>query len=164
MDRMNWKEAALFHWKKYRLGLTVLALGLLLMLLPQEKPQTAIAPEEKAAPTLEQSLSAALSTMEGAGKVQVLLTQSRGEEILYQTDADVSASETARDSRETTVRITGTDRAETGLVRQVNPPEYLGALVLCQGADDPKVKLAIVEAVMGVTGLRSDKISVLKMK
>ncbi len=164
MDRLKWTEAAGFLWKKYRFGVLILALGLVLMLIPEDKPQVLPAVEEKTAVTLEQSLSAALSTMEGAGKVQVLLTQSRGEETIYQTDADVSASENSRDSRETTVRITGADRADTGLVRQINPPTYQGALVLCQGADNAKVKLAIVEAVMGVTGLRSDTITVLKMK
>ena len=55
-------------------------------------------------------------------------------------------------------------RADPGLVRQVNPPEYLGAVVLCQGADNPSVKLSIVEAVSKATGLTTDRITVLKMK
>ena len=36
-------------------------------------------------------------------------------------------------------------------------------VVLCQGADAPSVKLAIVEAVRCVTGLGADQISVQKM-
>jgi stage III sporulation protein AG len=36
--------------------------------------------------------------------------------------------------------------------------------VVCQGADDPVVKLLIVDAVSKVTGLGADKISVMKMK
>ena len=60
--------------------------------------------------------------------------------------------------------VTGSDRSEKGLVRQINPPEYLGAVVLCQGADNAAVKLAIVEAVSKATGLSTDRITVLKMK
>ena len=55
-------------------------------------------------------------------------------------------------------------RTESGLVRQTLGPVYRGAVILCQGADDPTVKLAVVEAVRCVTGLGADQISVQKMK
>jgi hypothetical protein len=41
---------------------------------------------------------------------------------------------------------------------------YQGAVVLCQGAADAAVRLAVVEAVSKATGLGADKICVLKMK
>ena len=50
------------------------------------------------------------------------------------------------------------------MITQVIPASYMGAIVVCQGGDRPSVKLAIVKAVSDVTGLTSDKISVLKMK
>ena len=164
MDRLNWKETATDFFKKYRLTALILVLGLLLLLLPEKQTQPSLPEESPRNVSLEESLAAMLCRLEGAGKVQVLLTESAGAETLYQTDADISLTDSGRDSRETTVRITGADRADTGLVRQVNPPEYQGALVLCQGADQAQVRLAIVEAVMSVTGLRSDRITVLKMK
>jgi stage III sporulation protein AG len=40
----------------------------------------------------------------------------------------------------------------------------MGAVVIAQGADDPSIKLAIVDAVTKATGLGANKISVLKMK
>ena len=43
-------------------------------------------------------------------------------------------------------------------------PEYRGALVVAQGADNAAIKLAITQAVAGLTGLSSDKITVVKMK
>ena len=49
-------------------------------------------------------------------------------------------------------------------MRQENPAQYLGVIVVCEGADSPAVRLAIVEAVSDVTGLGADRISVLKMK
>ena len=62
-----------------------------------------------------------------------------------------------------TVIVSGNDRTESGLVRQINPPVYMGAIVVCQGADDPTVQLAIIDAVSKITGLGTHRISVLKM-
>lgn len=42
--------------------------------------------------------------------------------------------------------------------------DFTGAIVLCQGADHPEVRLKIVEAVAAFTGLGSNRIMVMKMK
>ncbi len=112
----------------------------------------------------ELALEELLSRLEGAGKTRVLLTQASGPEHYYQTDEDSQQAADAIDRRRETVIITGADRSQQGLIRRTDPPVYLGAVVLCQGADRPAVKLAVVEAVATATGLRSDKISVLKME
>ena len=39
-----------------------------------------------------------------------------------------------------------------------------GAVVVCQGANSAKVRLEVTNALASYTGLRSDKISVMKMK
>ena len=98
-----------------------------------------------------------------AGKVRVLLTESIGEEIIYQTDINSNTSTNLNDTSSDTVIVSDAERSESGLVRQVNPPVYLGAIIICEGADNPVVRLGIVEAVSTVTGLGADRISVLKM-
>ena len=65
---------------------------------------------------------------------------------------------------EDTVIITGSDRSQQGLICQQIPPQYLGAVIVCQGADKAAVRLALVEAVSDATGLSTDAITVLKMK
>ena len=51
------------------------------------------------------------------------------------------------------------------LVREVIEPALLrGAIVVCQGAENPKVALSVVQAVAAVTGLSTNRITVLKMK
>ena len=166
MDWVAWKNTMVEFAKKYRYVLLVVLVGLVLLALPEEKEPVkqpeSIQAEEKQ--NLQEDLAAILSQIAGAGKVEVLLTQATGEETIYQTDEDISTGESTSDIRKDAVLVTGTDRSETGLVRQVNPPTYQGAIVLCQGADSAQVKLSIVEAVMSVTGLRSDCITVLKMK
>ena len=93
-----------------------------------------------------------------------MLTEDTGEEILYQFDEDRTSSESSTSVRTEVVTVTDSQRNESGLVRQVNPAKYLGVIVLCQGADDPALKLAITNAVSKITGLGADRIAVLKMK
>lgn len=150
--------------KKYRYVALVLMIGLVLMLIPANNiTQNKSVKEDtstKHTASLDQALAAALAQVEGAGKVSVLLTTAAGEETVYQTDANTSES----GSSYTTVTITDAERNQTGLIKQVIPPTYLGALVICEGADDPEVRLCIVSAVSRVTGLGTNQISVLKMK
>lgn len=148
--------------KKYRYFIFVLLLGIALMSIP-EFGGTGKGEETK--PTVQtvdedpgEQLSQLLSQIKGAGKVRLLLTEAAGEKIIYQTDR------TGQDQQCDTVIITNADRGQQGMVQQVIPPEYQGAVVVCQGADDPGVRLAIVEAVSNATGLSTDRISVLKMK
>lgn len=166
MDWLKGKETVAVFMKKYRYVLLVLAVGLFLMALPeQESPPEQTTPIiEQTEPQLQDTLAQLLSHLEGAGKVEVMLTQSKGQQTLYQTDEDTSVSDGNTDTHRKTVLVSGSDRGETGLIRQINPPTYQGAIVLCQGADNANIRLSIVEAVMSVTGLRSDCITVLKMK
>lgn len=153
--------------KKYKYAVLVLFIGLGLMLLPGKDGQKA-AEKVQAEPisqvSITDQLAEILSKVAGAGEVQVLLTVRAGEETLYQTDDDIAVTENSNSTKIKTVLITTADKEETGLVRQVNPPVYLGAVIVCQGGDSPGVRLAIVDAVSKVTGLGSDRISVLKMK
>lgn len=155
MDWLKRKEEGLTLLRRYRWVLAVLLAGLVLMNLPKtEQPpvQTQVAPTQET--TLAQELEELLSRTEGAGKVKVLLTQAQGPELVYQTDGE----------QEKTVVITNADRSESGLVSRELGPRYLGAVVLCQGADRASVRLALVQAVMSATGLGADRITVLKMK
>ena len=43
-------------------------------------------------------------------------------------------------------------------------PEFLGATVVCDGADQPQVCAAVIEAVTSLTGISSERITVIKMK
>lgn len=155
--------------KKYRYVFLILLIGLCLMAIPskdtvstQEKqPATEETVRE---PTVSEELAQILSQVDGAGDVKVLLTVEAGEETLYQTDEDTSVTSESNTTQISTVTVTSAQKDEHGLVRQTNPPTYKGAIIVCQGADDPQIQLAIVNAVSKVTGLGADRISVLKMK
>ena len=145
-------------------GVIVVALGVVLMLIPwgSEKTEPVVQEcgETAVQEDLEQKLESLLSTVKGAGRVEVMLTQAAGAKKIYQTDREINEDQV----RTNTVILVDAERAENALVAQTIPPEYLGAVVVCEGASDPNVKLAIVEAVSKATGLGADRITVLKMK
>lgn len=150
---------------KYKYPILVALVGLGLMLLPSEQePNTPTEPPRTVEHSLEEKLEALLGQIQGAGQVSVLLTEKEGSQTLYQTDSQTDADESGSRRTDDTVLIEDENRTESGLVRQTLGPVYRGAVILCQGADDPTVKLAVVEAVRCVTGLGADQISVQKMK
>ncbi len=151
--------------EKYKYAILVLAIGLALLLIPggqsKQKSNDLPLPTVTKEETLtDDSLAQILQSVEGAGKVKVLLSIGAGEETIYQTDIETDSSNQAV----TTVIITDSQRNESGLVRQVNPAAYQGAVVVCQGADSSAVRLAITQAVSKITGLGADAICVLKMQ
>lgn len=156
--------------KKYRYAAIVLVIGIALMVFPVPSGDNRENVEEKQTVPAELSISVEdrlekiLSQIDGAGRVEVMLTIAFGEEKLYQYDEDTSVSDTTNSIRKTVVTVTDSQRNETGLIRQINPPVYMGAVIICQGAENPTIKLAIVDAVSKATGLGANEISVLKMK
>lgn len=164
MDWIASKKTVLDYLKKYKFMIFVLLAGMVLMMLPDaEETKEAPAPAIREI-SLQESLESILEKIYGAGEVSVLLTQSVGEETVYQTDENSSVQESGSNTHQQTVLVSGTGREEIGLVKKVKAPTYLGAVVVCQGADNASVRLAVVEAVRSATGLSADRISVLKMK
>lgn len=152
---------------KYKYACIVLIAGIALLLLPNKKDtvNTLVSmPEQKEEKLDETMLSELLESVEGAGKVKVMLSVSAGEKTIYQTNQNTSGSSENINSKTETVIISDSQRTEAGLINQINPPVYLGAIVVCQGGDIPSVKLAITQAVSKITGLGTDQICVLKMK
>lgn len=167
MDWMTIRGKAVEVIGKYKYVLLILVVGILLMCLPERSDETEMPMVQETAtvePGTANALEEILAQIQGVGKVRVLLTESAGAETIYQTDEDSSTSADSQSIRIETVIVSDDSRAESGLVRQVNPPTYLGAVVVCQGGDSPAVQLAVVEAVANATGLSADRIAVLKMK
>lgn len=147
--------------KKFKYAAIVLVIGIALMLMPNiSSTKTNEVQNAKTTYTqkLDDDLASILCKVEGAGRVEVILTVSEGEQTVYQTDTDQSGYE------QNTVIVSNSSRTENGLIKRVDPAKYLGAIILCQGADSTSVRLAITEAVSKITGLGTDRICVLKMK
>lgn len=157
-------EKAASWLSKYRYAVCVLLIGIVFMLIPSVETQKTVHEEpvlnDSPTVSVEEQLGTLLSKIQGAGRVEIMLSYASGTETLYHTDTDIEGDTV----NSTTVLITGSDRGESALVSRVDPPQYLGAIVLCQGGDSAAVRLAITEAVSKYTGLGADQIAVLKMK
>ena len=146
---------------KYKYAILIAVVGIILMNIPTFNKSNPVSPTEAVAESddTEERLTAILSKVKGAGKVAVMLTVAEGERTIYQQNTSKNTGSDTLSEKSDTVTVD-----KNGLVQQVIGPTYMGAIILCQGADDPKVKLEIVNATAKITGLGSDKIAVLKMK
>ncbi len=160
----RWAEAL----KRYKYVFLVAAVGVLLLLWPagesQEKAAGAEEPDLFQAAQLERKLEKALSQVEGAGEVSVVLTLDAGPRQVIAQDG-TAVQEADKTSRETTSVLLSKGSGTQEAVRlQELAPAYRGALVVAQGGDDPLVRLALNQAVSALTGLGADQISICKGK
>ena len=155
---------------KYKYIILILLLGFVFMLLPdklateEQNTNNATSAQCSKEEPISEQLEQILSQIKGAGKVTVMVTVAEGEEKVYQTDDRLSGSETSDTTDRTTVIVTDANRNQLGLIKEVKSPKYQGAIVVCDGAGDPTVRLSVVDAVSKVTGLGADRISVLSRK
>lgn len=154
--------------KQYRYPLVIVLIGFVLMTLPLgKKAQDSALPTQVQQAEIQdegQKLANILGQISGVGRVEVMLTIAQSEKTIYNTDEQVSSSDSSSSIRKETVIITDSSHGQHALITQVVQPVYRGAIIVCQGGDEPNVKLAIVEAVSKATGLGASQISVLKMK
>ena len=159
MKGKEWGTKALELFGKYKYVLLVALVGVLLLVWPAGNDKAGLAdgtvlalPDDDLfqVEVLEEKLEKALSQVEGAGEVTVVLTLRESPRQVIAQDG----SATERDSQIT---------RETVKLQEVGPT-YQGALVVAQGAGDPQVRLALNEAVSALTGLGTDKISICKGK
>lgn len=166
MDRIGLQERISVLFEKYKYVFLVVCLGLVLMLWPTKKDVKPLA-QAQTQPVQQVSVTEELCTIlgqiRGVGRVRVMITEQSGSETHYQTD-DTGTQDTDSHTHDSRTVLITSGGSETGLVKSVSAPVYLGAIVVCQGADEPAVRLAVSQAVSSVTGISTDRISVLKMK
>lgn len=153
------------RWKgalgKYGYVLLVIAVGAALLLWPGGGEQETVLAEESETyfdlEKFETKLEQALSRIEGAGEVGVVLTlESDGRQVLAQ-DRDTDGAGGGTSTTVTVGRGSGTEEV---VPLQTFTPDFRGALVICPGAGEAQVRLRLTEAVSAVTGLGSDRISI----
>ena len=167
----GWTAGFLNELGKVKYPLLIVLLGLLLMLLPgkttvqnTEEPAVTEPAEVESISVEEEKLANLLSKIQGAGAVEVMLSLRTGEHTIYQTDTQRQTGSEEETLRQETVLYAAGSGQQSALIQQVQAPVYQGAIILCQGADNPEVKLALVEAVSSITGLGADRITVVKMR
>lgn len=152
--------------RKYKYIILVLAVGMLLMLLPsgEKTPSAEVEKtwEEFSLEETETKLKKLLEKMNGVGRVDLMLTLKTGTQLQLAEDAEKSLQDGRTESGHQTVVLSRGSGTEDVVVTQQRYPLYQGALVVCEGADSAAVRLAVIDAVSAITGLSSEKISVVR--
>lgn len=115
----------------------------------------------------EDDLVRVLSSIRGAGDVQVMITYESEPVLEPAYESSYSTSNTQEDSR-TTSNETETKRPSSsqsdGLVLTQKRPEVRGVVVIAQGASDIQVKMELAQAVQTALGVSASKVDVFEMK
>ena len=151
-------------WKKYRFVLLILLAGVALMLLPSgktvQKEQPTAATAAFSLEETERRMAELLGQIDGVGRLQLMLTVAGASRLQLAQNVDNSDQ---RDRRETVTVSRGSGYQEV-VVTGESYPVYLGAVIVCQGAGNAAVRLALTEAVSALTGLTADRITIVKWK
>lgn len=158
----DWKEG----WDRWKYILLVVLAGVVLLLIPSGEHSGTQQPAGQTPETqfdlegMERKIERALSKVQGAGEVTVVLTLKES-----------SRQELARDTQETdsgysstTVVVSQGGGSDRTVPLQSIYPKYQGALVICPGGGDARVKLQLLEAMRALTGLSGEKISICKSR
>ena len=170
MKTMEWGRKALESFSKYKYVLLVALVGAVLLLWPSGEKTDKSATDARESgdlfrgEELEEKLEKALSQVEGAGKVTVVLTlEESAKQVLAQDEEGSWGSNETRRESSTVLLGRGSGLQEVVPLQELGP-RYRGALVVAEGGDIPQVRLALCEAVSALTGLGADKISICKGK
>lgn len=141
---------------KNKYALIVLAAGLVLILWPSGSKTEDKEAAELTAPAFsiaeeEERLASQLSKIKGAGRVSVLLS------------VEGSASRELAKGEEGTLVVSENGKERVVELYYVNPV-YMGAVIVCDGADSADIRLKITKAVSAYTGLGMDEITVIAME
>ena len=155
-------------WKRYKFVAMILFAGLVLMMLPsgndsgrteQEKQE-----ESYSLAQTEHRLEEILKNMQGVGQVDVMLTLKSGSTLELAKDSSLSIRDEETKRESDVVTISGGGGSEEVVITQQRYPLYQGAVVVCEGGSNSSVRLAVIEAVSVLTGLGSDRISIVQWK
>lgn len=172
MKGKEWVRKALQGFGKYQYVLLVALVGAILLLWPSGKETGSSSGTVQVRETgdlfrveeLEEKLEKALSQVEGAGKVTVVLTlEQSAKQVLAQDGEESWGTDETRRETSTVLLSRGSGLQEVVPLQELGPG-YRGALVVAEGGDIPQVRLALSEAVSALTGLGADKISICKGK
>lgn len=124
---------------------------------------------------LETRLEDILASIDGVGKVKVLIKYSESSSVVpmyNETTSESTTKETDGDGANKDIKETESKREivytdengkNTPITEKVTMPVIEGAIVTAQGAGNANIKTSIVSAVEAVTGLAVHKIQVFEM-
>ncbi len=123
---------------------------------------------EEYAEIIEERLTEIIMSIDGAGSAKVMVTVEAGEENVFAKEIKTSEENKEKQSQsdyeyEYVVVKNGTS-SENGMLLKVIEPDIRGVAVVCSGGDNAAVRENIINTVSAVLDIKTNKISVCKMK
>ena len=154
--------------------IAIILLGLLLVAIPGGADKNQSAEQriniEFSLEDFERQIEKALTSSLGVGRAEVILSLDSSAESVWAKEARQSRKEQdggeVRENDSDTkpsIMSEGSGKETPILIKEIYP-EFRGAVIICDGADDISVRADVIASVSALTGLTSDKISVIKMK
>lgn len=173
MDREDRKRLTILQTLgRYKYVFLVAVVGAIMLLWPWQegevRTETTVPhmASENDVSKLEKQMEDILSKMNGVGRVDVLLTLESGGELVLATDSTLRYRGSPQnpddyDRSTETVTVSGGNGTDV-VVTQERSAKFRGALIVCEGGDNDRVRLSIVEAVCALTGLGADRVAVVR--
>ena len=146
-------------------------LGIVLLLLPggNEKKQEGGAPdaaEDFDRTALQEEMEEILSSLDGVGHLKLMLTVDGGSAYELARDEAQTQKRSGENTGERTQKsetvVLGSDSRAKVVVTRSRFPAFIGERVVCEGGDRAEVRLRVTQAVAALTGLSSERITVVK--
>lgn len=182
LKRMGEQLTGLLSDKDKRVRLIV-ALGILGMALiffstlsnPRQEPQQAMAEAslDEYAVSVEGKLYDIISEVRGVGRLKIMVTIESGTEYVYAQAKRVTTDKSQDLNSEASGRIQQKENIEQSYVMVENQngrkealietqlqPKIQGVVIICEGADDPRVEQRIINVVTTALNIPSTKVCV----
>ncbi len=140
-------------------------LGIALIFLSEYTTTTPVENREEEAYAKEMAIQICqiIEKMDSVGKASVLITLEKSAENEYVYQEKVSTDEKKTSSQKEYVLV-GSGADKRPLISYVNEPVIKGVLVVCDGADDPKVYNEVLTSVTTLLGISSAKVHITKSR
>lgn len=134
----------------------------------EEKDNEVLHSNEDYATMIEGKLSEIVSSVDGAGKAEVMVTIETGEENVFarqvKTDEEKNDNKTSSNYEYEYIVIKSGSSTENGMLLKVIEPNIRGVAIVCDGGDNAAVRENIINIVSAVLDIKTNKISVCKRK
>ena len=162
---------ALDALKRCKYVVLTAALGIVLLLLPggNEKKQEDGAPdaaEDFDRTALQEEMEEILSSLDGVGHLKLMLTVDGGSAYELACDEAQTQKRSGENTGERTQKsetvVLGSGASAEVVVTRSRFLAFIGALDVCEGGDRAEVRLRVTQAVTALTGLSTERITVVK--
>lgn len=160
--------------KKLLIVFILAIVGVILLIISEfvnkEKDITESVPSDSYEYTqmIEQKLVNLISSIDGAGTADVMVTLETGEENVYarqiKSDEEKNESKDSAQYEYEYIVIKSGASQEGGMLLKVVQPDIRGVAIVCEGGDNAAVRENIINTVSAVLDINTNKISVCKRK